>query len=94
MTSLAEQIIDLFNKMENLQECIVKKIEGTNQLKIDFEKEVKRLDEIVEKISSKALPLEESLRLFEEGNEIIRQLENALKAAQEKVEEIVDIEDK
>ena len=48
----------------------------------------------MEKISSKALPLEESLKLFEEGNEIIHQLEEALKAAQEKVEKIVNIEDK
>ena len=71
-----------------------RKSKMAEEKKIDFEKEVKRLDEIVEKISSKALPLEESLRLFEEGNEIIRQLENALKAAQEKVEKIVDIEDK
>ena len=52
------------------------------------------IDEIVEKISSKALPLEESLKLYEEGNEIIRELEKALKEAQEKVEKIVDIEDK
>ena len=43
LTSLAEQIIDLFNKMKNLQECIVKKIEGTNQLKIDFEKDKRKL---------------------------------------------------
>ena len=62
--------------------------------KIDFEKEIQRLDEIVEKISSKALPLEESLKLYEEGNAIIRSLEQALKDAQEKVEKIVNIEDK
>ncbi len=62
--------------------------------KINFEKEVQRLDEIVEKISSKALTLEESLALYEEGNAIIRKLEEALKAATEKVEKIVDIEDK
>lgn len=60
--------------------------------KISFEKQVQRLDEIVEKISSKALPLEESLKLYEEGNQIIRELEEALKEAQEKVEKIVDIE--
>ena len=52
------------------------------------------IDEIVEKISSKALSLEESLRLYEEGNAIIRSLEQALKDAQEKVEKIVNIEDK
>lgn len=60
--------------------------------KISFEKQIQRLDEIVEKISSKALPLDESLKLYEEGNNIIRELEDALKDAQEKVEKIVDIE--
>ncbi len=60
---------------------------------VNFEQEIKRLDEIVEKISSKALPLEESLALYEEGNNIIRRLEEALKAAQEKVEKIVNIKD-
>ncbi len=61
---------------------------------INFENEIKRLNEIVEKISSKALPLEESLKLYEEGNKIIKQLEEALKTASEKVEKMVDIEDK
>lgn len=59
--------------------------------KINFEKQVQRLDEIVEKISSRALPLDESLKLYEEGNKIIHELEEALKEAQEKVEKIVDI---
>ena len=59
--------------------------------KINFEKQVQRLDEIVEKISSRALPLDESLKLYEEGNKIIHELEEVLKEAQEKVEKIVDI---
>ena len=59
--------------------------------KIDFEVEVKRLNEIVEKISSKALSLDESLKLYEEGNKIIKSLEDALTEAQEKVEKAVDI---
>ena len=72
----------------------LKKWRKTNmaEKKISFEKQIQRLDEIVEKISSKALPLEESLKLYEEGNNIIRELEEALKEAQEKVEKIVDIE--
>ena len=43
--------------------------------KIDFAKEIERLDEIVNEVSSKALPLEESLKLYEEGNKIIKKLE-------------------
>ena len=62
--------------------------------KIDFQKEIDRLDEIVSEVSSKALPLEESLKLYEEGTAIIAKLEEALKEAQEKVDKIVTIEDK
>ena len=65
-----------------------------SEKKIDFAKEIQRLDEIVEEVSSKALPLEESLKLYEEGNKIIKRLEEALKEASEKVEQIVSIEDK
>ena len=65
-----------------------------SEKKLDFKKEIERLDEIVNKVSSKALPLEESLKLYEEGTKIIKKLEEALKEASEKVEQIVSIEDK
>ena len=57
---------------------------------IDFAKEMKRLDEIVNEVSSKTLSLDESLKLYEEGTKIIKKLEEALKEAEEKVEKIVD----
>lgn len=59
--------------------------------KIDFGKEMERLEQIVDEISSKALPLEESLKLYEEGNQIIKKLEEALKEAESKVEEVIEI---
>ena len=59
--------------------------------KIDFKKSVERLDEIVNLISNKTLSLEESLKLYEEGQEIIKKLSEELKKAEEKVESIVDI---
>ncbi len=59
--------------------------------KIDFKKNIERLDEIVNLISNKALSLEESLKLYEEGQQIIKLLSEELKAAEEKVENIVDI---
>ena len=65
-----------------------------SEKKVDFAKEIARLDEIVEEVSSKTLPLDESLKLYEEGVKIIKQLEDALKEAEEKVEKIVNIEDK
>ena len=58
---------------------------------INIQEELKRLDEIIEKISSKALPLEESLALYEEGVKITKALEEALKEAEAKVEKIVEI---
>ena len=65
-----------------------------SEMKLDFKKEIERLDEIVNEVSSKALPLEESLKLYEEGTQIIKKLEEALKEASEKVEQIISIEDK
>ena len=58
---------------------------------IRFEEELKRLDEIVSKISSKTLPLEGSLKLYQEGQEIIAKLSKVLKEAEAKVEKVVDI---
>ena len=65
-----------------------------SEKKIDFAKEIARLDEIVDEVSSKALPLDESLKLYEEGIKIIKELEEALKEAEAKVEKIIDIKDK
>lgn len=56
-----------------------------NENKIDFEKSLKRLDEIVSKIESETLPLEESLKLYEEGKKLISSLETALKDAEKKI---------
>ena len=58
--------------------------------KIDFETEMKRLDEIVNKISSQNLPLDECLSLYQEGQKIIKTLETALESAKEKVEKVIE----
>lgn len=58
--------------------------------KIDFEKEMKRLDEIANKISSQDLPLDECLALYQEGQKIIKNLEKALTEAAEKVEKVIE----
>ena len=59
--------------------------------RIDFEKELERLKEIVDKIQDETLPLEESIKLYEEGNKIIATLSSLLKEAETKVENIVAI---
>ena len=58
--------------------------------RIDFEKEMKKLDEIVEKISSQNLPLDECLALYQEGQKIIKNLEAALEEAKDKVEKVIE----
>ena len=59
--------------------------------KVDFKKNIERLDEIVNLISNKSLSLEESLKLYEEGQQIIKLLSEELKAAEEKIETVVEI---
>ena len=60
------------------------------QEQFDFEKEMKRLDEIVASISSKDLSLDKCLNLYKEGQEIVKRLENALQEAQEKIEKVIE----
>ena len=61
---------------------------------LDFKKELDRLNEIVGLMQNDDLPLEESVKLYEEGNKIIVLLNEALKDAEEKIEKIVDINKK
>lgn len=57
--------------------------------KVEFEKELERLNEIVNKIQDETLPLQESIKLYEEGNKIIALLKEELEKAEEKIENIV-----
>ncbi len=66
-----------------------------------FEEKLKRLEDIVNLLSSPELELEKSLKLFEEGVKLVRELDGELKNAKGKViefqkylEEIEDGEDK
>lgn len=59
--------------------------------KIDFKKSLERLEEIVNLISNNALSLDESLKLYEEGQQIIKMLSKELEEAEKKVETVVDI---
>ena len=60
--------------------------------KLDFESSLKRLEEIVNKISSGKISLDESLALYKEGQEIIKNLESQLNEAEEKVEKVIEID--
>jgi exodeoxyribonuclease VII small subunit len=57
-----------------------------------FEDAVKRLSEIVQTLERGDLPLEESLRLFEEGVRLSRVSQEKLDAAQKKVEQLLGVD--
>lgn len=59
---------------------------------VNFEKELNRLKEIVSLIQQKELSLDESLKLYEEGNKIVKLLNEELKKAEEKVEKVIEME--
>lgn len=53
---------------------------------IDFEKSLTKLNALVEKMEQGNLPLEQSLKNFEEGIELIRHCQRALNEAEQKVQ--------
>jgi len=59
--------------------------------KYDFEASLTKLEEIVNKISDQSLGLDESLKLYEEGTKIVKELELALKKASEEVEKVIEV---
>ena len=59
-----------------------------------FEDALSRLDEIVEKMESGKMELEESLGLFEEGIKLVRFCSSKLEEAKKKVEILVKKGDK
>ena len=58
--------------------------------KMSFEKNLSRLDEIVAKLEGEKLDLNTSLKLFEEGVELLRLASEELNEAEEKVKELVE----
>ena len=55
----------------------------------NFERDLARLEEIVQELEEGDRPLEESLRLFEEGIGLARRLESRLAEAEQRVEMLV-----
>ncbi len=54
--------------------------------KIDFEASLARLEELVDQMEEGDLTLEESLKAFEAGVKLTRECQQALQAAEQKVE--------
>ena len=59
--------------------------------KYDFEASLNKLEEIVNKINDQSLGLDESLKLYEEGSKIVKELESALKKASEEIEKVIEV---
>ncbi len=60
---------------------------------VSFEASITRLTEIVEQLERGDLPLEASLRLFEEGVRLSRVSQERLDRAQKKIEELLRVDD-
>lgn len=59
---------------------------------MEFEKKLKRLEDIVEKMESGDLSLDDSLKLFEEGVKLSRDCQSQLGAAEEKVKVLLSVD--
>jgi len=59
---------------------------------VTFEAAIQRLSKIVEKLEGGDLPLEESLRLFEEGVRLSRAAQEKLDSAEKRVDELVGVD--
>ena len=55
-----------------------------------YEEQTKRLDEILRKISDSSTPLDEAIKLFEEGKKICESIEKILTEVQSKITAITD----
>lgn len=56
--------------------------------KISFEKQMTRMQEIVELLEKGEIDLDESIKLYEEGLELSKNLKKQLKEYEEKIESI------
>ena len=62
-----------------------------SEKELNFEQQLNRLKEIVSLIQQKDLSLDKSIELYEEGAKIVKQLNEALKEAEQKVEKDIEV---
>jgi exodeoxyribonuclease VII small subunit len=60
---------------------------------VDFETSIRRLGEIVETLEQGELPLEDSLKLFEEGVGLARKSQQVLDQAEARVEQLLTVDE-
>lgn len=59
-------------------------------MEMSFEESLAELEGIVEKLEKGQLSLDESLMLFEKGIKLVRECNDRLKSAQQKVEQLIE----
>ncbi len=59
-------------------------------MEMNFEESLAELESIVEKLEKGQLSLDESLLLFEKGIKLVRECNDKLKNAQQKVEQLIE----
>ena len=59
---------------------------GEPPKKADFERSLQRLEEVVKRLESANLPLDDAMKLFEEGVELTRECQKQLEQAEGRVE--------
>lgn len=59
----------------------------------DFESSLEKLEEIVAELESGDLPLEKSIKAFEEGIKLTRHCQNLLSKAELKIQKLVETSD-
>ena len=60
---------------------------------MDFEKKLNRLEEIVGKMETGELSLDDSLKMFEEGVKLSRECNSQLAQAEQKVKLLLNVDD-
>lgn len=61
--------------------------------KFNYEKSITRLSEIVELLENGNIPLDEAIKLFEEGTKLTKGCYTALEKAEQKITDISKIEE-
>ncbi|MCB0355655.1 MAG: exodeoxyribonuclease VII small subunit [Bdellovibrionales bacterium] len=61
---------------------------------MDFEKKLNRLEEIVSKMESGEMSLDDSLKSFEEGVKLSRECQQQLNEAEQKVKLLLNVDEK
>lgn len=59
---------------------------SNKEKKIPYDEALKQLEELVEKMEQSDLPLEKSLKYFEEGSRLLKYCEKTLQQAERKIE--------